>query len=86
MYLFSEHRLEEKVSNLESENQVLRQQAVAISPTTRALTTHTKTTIIQVAFIFNAHTVVLFSVYGCLAYSIILLCLCYREAQKMGIF
>ncbi|RWW09078.1 hypothetical protein GW17_00027449 [Ensete ventricosum] len=39
-------RLEEKVSNLESENQVLRQQAVAISPTSRALAMRSKTTII----------------------------------------
>ncbi|CAL9113071.1 unnamed protein product [Musa textilis] len=38
-------RLEERVSNLESENQVLRQQAVAISPTSRA--SCSKTTIFQ---------------------------------------
>ncbi|CAL9114571.1 unnamed protein product, partial [Musa acuminata var. zebrina] len=37
--------LEERVSNLESENQVLRQQAVAISPTSRA--SCSKTTIFQ---------------------------------------
>ncbi|XP_074563080.1 myosin-17-like isoform X2 [Curcuma longa] len=40
-------RLEEKLTNLESENHVLRQQAVAISPTSRALTTRSRTTIIQ---------------------------------------
>lgn len=41
-------RLAEKVSNLESENQVLRQQALAISPTAKALAARPKTTIIQV--------------------------------------
>ncbi|GAB4842593.1 hypothetical protein Ancab_012569 [Ancistrocladus abbreviatus] len=40
-------RLEEKVTNLESENQVLRQQALAISPTSKALSARPKTTIIQ---------------------------------------
>ncbi|KAG6509002.1 hypothetical protein ZIOFF_034385 [Zingiber officinale] len=40
-------RLEEKLTNLESETHVLRQQAVAISPTSRALTTRPRTTIIQ---------------------------------------
>ncbi|XP_078432138.1 myosin-17-like [Wolffia australiana] len=40
-------RLEEKLSNLETENQVLRQQALAISPTGRALSARPKTTIIQ---------------------------------------
>ncbi|GMH17584.1 hypothetical protein Nepgr_019425 [Nepenthes gracilis] len=43
----SMQRLEEKVSNLESENQVFRQQALAISPTGKALSTRSKTTIIQ---------------------------------------
>ncbi|KAJ4717840.1 Myosin [Melia azedarach] len=43
----SVQRLAEKVSNLESENQVLRQQALAISPTGRALAARSKTTIIQ---------------------------------------
>ncbi|XP_044485925.1 myosin-17-like isoform X2 [Mangifera indica] len=43
----STHRLAEKVSNLESENQVLRQQALALSPTGRALSARPKTTIIQ---------------------------------------
>ncbi|KAJ0008045.1 hypothetical protein Pint_29017 [Pistacia integerrima] len=43
----STQRLAEKVSNLESENQVLRQQALAISPTGRALSARPKTTIIQ---------------------------------------
>lgn len=46
--LSSSCRLEDKVSNLESENQVLRQQALAISPTAKALTARPKTTIIQV--------------------------------------
>lgn len=41
-------RFEEKLSNIESENQVLRQQALAISPTGRALSTRQKTTILQV--------------------------------------
>ncbi|KAH9665086.1 Myosin-17 [Citrus sinensis] len=43
----SVQRLAEKVSNLESENQVLRQQALAISPTAKALAARPKTTIIQ---------------------------------------
>ncbi|XP_068650138.1 myosin-17-like [Aristolochia californica] len=43
----SMQRLEEKLSNLESENQVLRQQALSISPTGKALATRQKTTIIQ---------------------------------------
>ncbi|RWR80555.1 IQ motif [Cinnamomum micranthum f. kanehirae] len=43
----SMQRYEEKFSNLESENQVLRQQALAISPTGRALSTRQKTTILQ---------------------------------------
>ncbi|GLU22442.1 hypothetical protein SLE2022_385170 [Rubroshorea leprosula] len=43
----SVQRLEEKLSNLESENQVLRQQALAISPTGKALAARPKTTIIQ---------------------------------------
>ncbi|WOL02730.1 Myosin-9 like [Canna indica] len=38
-------RLKEKVSNLESENQVLRQQAVSMAPTTRALMTRSKSTL-----------------------------------------
>ncbi|XP_042387106.1 myosin-17-like isoform X2 [Zingiber officinale] len=38
-------RLEDKVSNLASENQVLRQQALSISPTSRALVMHPKATI-----------------------------------------
>ena len=46
--LFFSCRLEDKVSNLESENQVLRQQTLAISPTAKALTARPKTTIIQV--------------------------------------
>ncbi|CAL9184012.1 unnamed protein product [Musa hybrid cultivar] len=45
-------RLEERVSNLESEKQVLRQQAVAISPTSRA--SCSKTTIFQVPISFNS--------------------------------
>ncbi|MBA0671781.1 hypothetical protein Goklo_023993, partial [Gossypium klotzschianum] len=40
-------RLEEKLSNLESENQVLRQQALSMSPTGRALAARPKTTIFQ---------------------------------------
>ncbi|XP_074565345.1 myosin-17-like isoform X2 [Curcuma longa] len=38
-------RLEEEVSNLASENQVLRQQALSISPTSRVLAVHPKATI-----------------------------------------
>ncbi|XP_042377682.1 myosin-17-like [Zingiber officinale] len=38
-------RLGEEVSNLASENQVLRQQALSISPTSRVLTVHPKATI-----------------------------------------
>ncbi|XP_038995062.1 myosin-17-like [Hibiscus syriacus] len=40
-------RLEERLSNLESENQVLRQQALSMSPTGRALAARPKTTIFQ---------------------------------------
>ncbi|OVA04497.1 IQ motif [Macleaya cordata] len=43
----SVQRFEEKLSNVESENQVLRQQALAISPTSRSLAARQKTTIIQ---------------------------------------
>nr|CAD1824242.1 unnamed protein product [Ananas comosus var. bracteatus] len=43
----NKHRLEEKNTNLESENQVLRQQAVVISPTARSLAANPKTTILQ---------------------------------------
>ncbi|CBI35933.3 unnamed protein product, partial [Vitis vinifera] len=43
----SVQRLEEKLSNLESENQVLRQQALAISPTAKALSARPKTPILQ---------------------------------------
>jgi len=47
------HRLEEKLSNLESENQVLRQQALAISPTSRALSARARTTIVQVFLLLH---------------------------------
>ncbi|GAU33165.1 hypothetical protein TSUD_206240 [Trifolium subterraneum] len=40
-------RLEEKISNAESENQVLRQQALVASPTAKALTARPRTVIIQ---------------------------------------
>jgi hypothetical protein len=40
--------LEEKISNAESENQVLRQQALVASPTGKALTARPRTVIIQV--------------------------------------
>ncbi|KAK3004284.1 hypothetical protein RJ639_019667 [Escallonia herrerae] len=40
-------RLEEKLSNTESENQVLRQQALTMSPTGKALSARPRTTIIQ---------------------------------------
>ncbi|KAF7148962.1 hypothetical protein RHSIM_Rhsim03G0230800 [Rhododendron simsii] len=43
----SVQRLEEKLSNTESENQVLRQQALTMSPTGKQLSTRPKTTIIQ---------------------------------------
>ncbi|KAG7592025.1 Myosin head motor domain [Arabidopsis thaliana x Arabidopsis arenosa] len=43
----SVQRFQEKVFNLESENKVLRQQTLTISPTTRALALRPKTTIIQ---------------------------------------
>uniref|UniRef100_A0A1J3K8C5 Myosin-5 n=1 Tax=Noccaea caerulescens TaxID=107243 RepID=A0A1J3K8C5_NOCCA len=43
----SVQRFQEKVSNLESENKVFRQQTLAVSPTTRALALRPKTTIIQ---------------------------------------
>ncbi|XP_020698771.1 myosin-17 isoform X2 [Dendrobium catenatum] len=42
----SSQRLEEKLSNLESENQVLRQQALTISPTGRSLSARSRTMII----------------------------------------
>lgn len=41
-------RFEEKISNAESENQVLRQQALAVSPTGKALSARPRTVIIQV--------------------------------------
>lgn len=44
-------RLEEKLSNLESENQVLRQQALTMSPTGKAVSARPRTTIIQVMLI-----------------------------------
>lgn len=40
-------RLEEKLSNVESENQVLRQQALTMSPTGKSLSARPRTTIIQ---------------------------------------
>ncbi|KAL1224094.1 Myosin-5 [Cardamine amara subsp. amara] len=43
----SVQRFQEKVSNLESENKILRQQTLSISPTTRALALRPKTTIYQ---------------------------------------
>ncbi|KAA8534806.1 hypothetical protein F0562_029752 [Nyssa sinensis] len=43
----SMQRLEEKLSNTESENQVLRQQALTMSPTGKALSARPKTMIIQ---------------------------------------
>ncbi|GAV72973.1 Myosin_head domain-containing protein/IQ domain-containing protein/DIL domain-containing protein/Myosin_N domain-containing protein [Cephalotus follicularis] len=43
----SVQRLEEKLSNSESENQVLRQQALSMSPTGKSLTTRSRTMIIQ---------------------------------------
>ncbi|XP_010535820.1 PREDICTED: myosin-17 [Tarenaya hassleriana] len=43
----SVQRLEEKLSNSESENQVLRQQALAISPTSRTMAVRSKTMILQ---------------------------------------
>ncbi|XP_042410642.1 myosin-17-like [Zingiber officinale] len=46
-------RLEEKVSNVESENQVLRQQAVAISPTSRLVTTNSEATIVLVCILIR---------------------------------
>lgn len=45
---YIQRRLEEKIANSESENQILRQQALAVSPTAKALTTRPKTVIIQV--------------------------------------
>lgn len=43
----SVQRLEEKLSNSESENQVLRQQALAMSPTGKSISSRPRTTIIQ---------------------------------------
>ncbi|KAF7837931.1 myosin-17 [Senna tora] len=40
-------RLEDKISNAESENQVLRQQALAVPPTGKAMSARTKSVIIQ---------------------------------------
>ncbi|PSS15492.1 Myosin-17 like, partial [Actinidia chinensis var. chinensis] len=45
--LLDEAWLEEKLSNSESENQVLRQQALTMSPTGEALSSRPKTTIVQ---------------------------------------
>jgi len=47
------HRLEEKLSNLEAENQILRQQALSISPSSRALSARQRTTIVQVFFLLH---------------------------------
>lgn len=47
-YFFTYIRLEEKLSNLESENQVLRQQALTMSPTGKTVSARPRTTIIQV--------------------------------------
>lgn len=41
-------RLEEKLSNSESENQVLRQQALTMSPTGKAISARPRMTILQV--------------------------------------
>ncbi|KAG6532671.1 hypothetical protein ZIOFF_006521 [Zingiber officinale] len=49
-------RLGEEVSNLASENQVLRQQALSISPTSRVLTVHPKATIFPVHTVTLVHT------------------------------
>ncbi|CAN6563743.1 unnamed protein product [Malus baccata var. baccata] len=43
----SAQRLEEKLSNIESENQVLRQQALTMSPTGKSLSSRSRTVIIQ---------------------------------------
>lgn len=47
-FSYMQFRLQEKVSDLESENQVLRTQALAISPSGKTLSARSKTTIIQV--------------------------------------
>lgn len=46
-------RLEEKLSNSESENQVLRQQALTMSPTGKSLSARPKSMIIQVEMEFH---------------------------------
>ena len=50
MRKFPVYRLEEKLSNLESENQILRQQALVVSPAANAVSLRSKTTIIQVPY------------------------------------
>jgi hypothetical protein len=47
-------RLEEKLSNSESENQVLRQQALTMSPTGKSLSARPKSMIIQVEMEFSS--------------------------------
>lgn len=47
LFLFL-YRLEEKLSNSESENQVLRQQALTMSPTGKAISGRPRMTILQV--------------------------------------
>ncbi|KAG6505918.1 hypothetical protein ZIOFF_031231 [Zingiber officinale] len=75
-------RLEDKVSNLASENQVLRQQALSISPTSRALVMHPKATI------FPVHTVTLVHIDYYLLISDLHLSvtLCHRERQRITMF
>lgn len=46
-------RLEEKLSNTESENQVLRQQALTMSPTGKNLSARPKTIVMQVQMGLN---------------------------------
>ena len=55
--------MEEKISNSESENQVLRQQALAVSPTGKALSARPRTVIIQVR-ITNMKSLLSIIVYG----------------------
>jgi hypothetical protein len=51
-------RLEEKLSNSELENQALRQQALALSPTGKALSVRPKSMIIQVSLLLSLFTII----------------------------
>jgi hypothetical protein len=52
------HRMEEKLGNMESENQVLRQQTLVLSPT-KGLSNRFKSTVFQVSLLYFLHSLFL---------------------------